>query len=101
MGGFAVGFCWEEAFDSAIEFVSEELDQSSIAFVSGQKVLLDAFLALAVVGVVVPAWKTHVTPMIHEEGYKLGISQRRLRKYLNELLSDEKSREQAVQLFSS
>lgn len=62
--GILVGFGWEQCFDQAVGSLASRAPNPHIA---------KMVLAIACVGVVVPAWKWFILPMAVQEGWKFGF----------------------------
>jgi len=90
--GILVGFAWEQCFDVAV---------ASMASVSPDPHLAKAVLAVFCVGIIVPAWRWYLLPMVVQGGWKCGfvpkakVVQEALHHYKDE---ETKHVEKAVEL---
>jgi len=65
--GILIGFSWEQCFDEAVAAVGEATSQPRVV-----KVLL----ALGAVGIVAPAWRLYIAPMVALDGWRFGFISR-------------------------
>jgi len=62
--GMLIGFAWEQAFDAS---------EAALAQVTPQKHLAKLGLALFSTGILIPAWRYHMLPMVVQHGWKFGF----------------------------